>query len=408
MKTHIFSALALSCFLLAPAIPVQAAQVATNGTEAQQRAGDEGYIIFAYADGWDAFGEARCKELLKSKAILKAAGNAVLLPVAIPEMPDEAKRAEHEAYLGGLKIPGSRSYPCLIFLYKDGGHYATLLGSDVTKSGELELAALIADRVAKGQERYRLFRRAETEKGPTRARTLFEGSNIEELAWPGKWLNQAIQESDPGNETGILDSINFNAYGFAESIGKDGVQAGLERVDKMLANPIYTPRQKQQMCAAAIGMLRRQGGLGEAETMRRYVRLMQELVPDSPEGRAASRIMRTWIPGLRYGGGWNPSCIPATKTDMEMEGDCPIKASGTYTVTFVYTGGGMGLGVDAVTLYDGKRKVAEDVHRGFAGNNPESHIYTLVVPKSLKKPRLVITLGQSNRDSYGRIEIKKQ
>ncbi len=407
MKTHIFSALVATSALFGT-LPTQAVQVAANGTEAQQLVQDEGYILFAYADGWDEFSEARCRQLMADKDIRKAAGNAVMMLVPIAEAPDEARRQQQESYLAGLKVPGSRSYPAIIMLHKDGGHYATLIGREVARGSGKEIAALISDRVAKGMERYRLIRQSEKAEGPARARLLFQASSIEGLVWMGKWVNEAIRQADPKNTTGIIDSLNFNAYGFANNVGKNGVKAGMEQVDKMLANPAYTPRQKQQMCAAVLGMLRRSGTLAEADAMRRYARKMKELAPGTPEGQAADRILKTWIPGLRFGGGWSPACIPTEQRAVEMEGECPIREAGTYTVRFEYTGGKMALVTHGVELYDGKKKVASDMHRGTAGHNHWQNTYTLTVPGTLKKPRVLIHLGQGDRDSHGRIIIEKK
>ncbi len=407
MKTFLFSLFLVSVALLAP-MPLQAVAQAQTGAKAKALVKDDGYIIFAYAEGWDAFSEARCKKLMEASAIRKAAGQAVFMPLPIPEQPDEARRKKQEELLGGLKVPGVRSYPALILIDKDGWHYATLMGREVSRGSMAEVAALVADRMKKGKERRRLVAQVEQLEGTARAVPMFKAYQIDGLTWMDKGTVAALRRLDPNNETGVISALDFNGYGFANNIAKNGIQAGMEQVDKMLENPAYTPRQKQQMCAAAIGMLRRQGGLAEAEAMRRYAKLMQKLVPESPEGRAAARILREWIPGLRYGNGWNPSSLPTEPTAVEMEGELPIRAAGTYTVTFQYTSGAMMLIVQGVELYDGKKKVAEDIHRGTSGNNNWQNVYTLTVPKAVKNPRLLIRLGQKERDSYGKITIERK
>ncbi len=403
----LFSAAFAAAVMLAP-MPLQAARVAQNGAEAQKLVQDDGYIIFIYADGWDEFSEARCRQLMADAAIRKAAGKAVFMPLAYPECADEARWQKQREYLGGLRMPTPSSFPALIFLDRDSRHYATLKGREVSRGTTAELAELVADRLSKGRERRRLLAEAEQTPGPARALLLFKAYQIDGLSWMDKDVQAAIRKADPNNETGVITALNFNAYGFANNIAKNGVAAGKAEVDKMLANPVYTPRQKQQMCAAAIGMLRRQGGLAEADSMRRYARLMQELVPGSPEGRAADRILREWIPGLRYGRGWNPSCVPTERKAIEMEGELPIREAGTYTVRFTYGWGRMALVVHGVELYDGERKVAEDIHRGVAGHDHWQNVYTLTVPRALKKPRLFITLGQGDNDSNGSITIEKK
>ncbi len=401
--------LALLTGLLA-AQPGLAAEQAANSTQAQKMVKENGYIIFAYADGWDDYSQARCEALMKNGAIRKAAGDAVLMPLPIPERPDEARRRKQDELRGGLNIPGCMSYPALIFLDKEGEHYASLEGRAVARGSEAELAALIEKRVAAGQERARLIAASAdaTLDGPARARRLFEAYQLEGLTWGGRNLAARLEELDPEDVSGVVRAQRFDAYGFSAKVSAMSVAEGVAEVDKMLADPAYTARQKQLMCAAALGMLRRRGGLAEAEGMRRYAVRMQELVPDSPEGRAAAKILRDWIPGLRYGRGWSPGCIPTSPTPLEMGGELPIREAGEYEVTFQYTRGRMALVVHAVTLCDGACKVAEDVHRGVAGHQPWKNVFILSVPAEVKEPHLFITLGQGDRDSHGNISIRKR
>ncbi len=408
MNKLIFSAMLGATALLAP-LSLPAATVAANGTEAKKLVKDDGYIIFAYADGWDEYSKKRCERLMADKLIRKAARQAVLMPFPIPEKPDEARQKKQGELRGELNIPGSHSYPALIFIDKDGWHYATLIGREVARGSSKELAALITDRMEKGRQRRRMDAEASSTTDRTkRSRLRFDAHHIDGLTGMDKWTRQDIRDGDPKDTTGVIRATDFNAHGFANNIGKDGIKAGMERVDKMLADPAYTPRQKQQMCAAALGMLRRDGSITEAAAMRRYATLMQQLVPESPEGRAAARILATWIPGLHYGRGWNPSSIPTKEMPVDLQGELPISEPGTYTLRFDYTHGRMALVVHGVALYDGTTKVAEDMHRGLAGYHPTQNSYTLTVPRRLKEPRIRVTLGQGDRDSHGRIVIEKK
>ncbi len=407
MKKLLCPAIIAATTLLA-ALPLPAAQVAFNGTDAKARVADDGYIIFAYADGWDAYSQKRVEKLMASAAIRKAAGDAVLMPLAIPESPDEAARKRHEEKLGGLKVPGVWSYPALIFIDREGTHYATLSGRPVTRGTEAALAKLVADRMEKGRERRRLVAEAGKLSGPRRAETLFRATQLEGLNWMGKATNQAIRQADPKNETGLISSLDFNGHGFAGKLRDMGLAEGLAEVEKMLKNPAYTPRQKQLICVAALGTLRRKGGLDDAETMRRYARMMRDFAPDTPEGQAAEKILRDWIPGLHYGRGWNPSCIPADSRPVELLGKLPIDGPGTYTVRFQYSSGRMALVVVAVELYDGKKKIAEDRHKGVSGNNNWNNEYTLKVPARVKDPHIFVSFQQGDRDTYGKIHIEKK
>ncbi len=409
MKSILPALIGISLF--AP-LPLQAVTEAANGTQAQKLVKDDGYIIFAYADGWDAYSRKRCEKLMKHEAVRKAAGDAVLMPLPIPEQPDEARRKKQDELRGGLNIPGCMSYPAVILLDRNGQHYASIEGGPVARGTAEDLAELIAARLAAGHERARLLAESADNSldGPTRARRLFEAYQLPGLSWAGKGFAQRLAALDPEDKSGVVRAQNFNAYGFAGRLNGMSPAAGMAEVDKMLDDPAYTPRQKQMMCAAVLGMLRRKGGLTEADAMRRYAKLMQKLVPGTPEAGAAAKVLRDWIPGLRCGGGrgWSSNSIPTTRSRVELQGELPIREAGDYTVTFTYTWGSMGLGIDAVELYDGKVKVAEDRHRGFAGNMPSNHIYRLHVPARVKDPHVFITLGQDNRDSGGRIDVEKK
>ncbi len=395
--------------LLAP-LPLPASQLVFKGADAKQRVKDDGYLIFAYADGWDEFSKERCDKLAHDNAIRKAAGEAVIMPLGIPERPNEARKQKQQETLGGLNVPGARSYPAIIMLDKDGNHYATLIGTEISRGSAKEVAKLITEHMEKGKLRRKLIAESEdaSKDGPTRARKLAAAYRIDGLSWAGKGFADRLKKLDPKDEAGMVRAWNFNAYGFPHELNKMSLADAMAEVDKRLADPAYSNRQKQQMCAALLGTMRRRAGLPEAEAMRGYAKRMQELDPTTPEGGAAAKILRDWIPGFYYSRGWNPSCVPSEKKAVELNGELPIAEAGTYNVNFQYTSGAMVLTIYGIELYDGKVKVAEDMHQGSTGHSNWQNNYTLNVPKAVKEPHLFITLGQTNRDTNGKITITKK
>ncbi len=389
--------------------PAQAVQVVTNGAEAKSMVKEDGYVIFTFADGWDEYSRKACQDLMADDAVRKAAGDAVMMALPYPESPDEERKKKQQELLGGLNVPTPHSFPALVLLDKQGRHYATIFGRPVARVDAAAVAGLLADRMKKWRERVRLL--AESEKaadGAQKARLLFNAYQLEGLSWAGKDFGKRLSKLDPKDSSGVLRAWNFKPYDFAKALNEKSLKDGLAEVEKRLADPVYTPQQKQRICAAAVGLIRRKGGLDDAQTMRKYVKRMKEYAPNTPEGKAADFIMRQWIPGLNYGRGWNPSCIPAKQRELELDGNLPIKDAGNYVVRFNYGSGSMGLTIYAVTLYDGDKKVAEDRHEGFAGRNSKNNAYKLTVPKRVLNPRLMITLGQDKRDSYGKIVIEKE
>ncbi len=404
-KTLFFPALLTPLLLCAP---LPAAQQMASYAEAKPHIGADGCIFFAYADGWDAHSKQRCEALMADPAILKAARKAILIPLPIPEYADEARKQRQTELCGGLQVPGAPSYPALIFFNHRGQHYATLSGSEVTRGKPAELAALLSRRLAGGRERNRLLAEAEKAQGPARAALLFKAYQIDGLTWGGRDITQQIARLDPKDESGAVRARNFNAYGFAKALDEKELGQALAEVERMLEDKAYTDRQKQLICAAAIGTLRRRGNHEEAQKIRRYAELMAKYAPDTPEGKAAGYVLREWIPALRYSDGWTPAALPIGTTPVELVGPLPIREAGTYTVTFTYSRGPLALSIRAVELYDGRTKVAEDRHDGWAGNQHRNNVYTLTVRNRVKNPHLFITTDMERRDSWGRISIKKQ
>ncbi len=392
------------------ALPASAATLATTHAEAQARGliNDDGYVIFAYADGWDKFSKKRCEKLMAAAEIRKAAGNAVLMPWPVPEYTtDETRQAANERR-GSLNIPGSHSYPALLLLDRKGRHYATIAGTPMARGKVSEVAELLADRMARGKKRFDLLARAEQTPGPEKAKLTLEAYQIDGLTGFGKGFNNHIAKMDPNDTTGAKRAANYNHYGLLDKLGKMPAKEAVAEVEKLLEDPAYSNRQKQQMCVALIGVLRRNTGAEGAADIRRFTQRMEAYAPDSPEGRAADRILREWVKELSYDEGWSPSSLPPDTKPVELKGKLPIEGPGTYTVHFAYTGGRQALTIRSVELYDGKTKVAEDVHNGSTGHANRNNTYTLNVSKPVREPHLFISFDMKNRDSRGTITIEKQ
>ncbi len=410
MKTILLPALLGTATLLA-ALPLTAATAVANYAEAQSKRliNDDGYIIFAYADGWDKYSKKRCQKLMAAEAIRKAAGNAVLMPWPVPEYTTDELRTAMNARRGELSIPGSHSYPALILLDGKGKHYATLAGSTIIRGSEAEIAELITDRRTKSKKRAALLAKAEATSGPEKAKLTFDAYQLAGLTGFGKGFGGHIAKLDPEDKTGAKRAANYDHYGLLGKLGKMPPKEAVAEVDKLLQDSAYTNLQKQKMCVALLGVLRRNGNPDTTADMRRIAEAMKAYAPDSPEGHTADRILREWIKELSHEGGWFPACLPSDNTPQELKGKLPISAPGTYTVRFDYTRGNQALTVLAVELYDGKTRVAEDRHTGTSGYNKHKHVYTLTVGKKVSDPHLFITFSMAkNRDSYGNIVIEKQ
>ncbi len=409
MKKLILPALIGSSVLLGAA-PLPAAQKAETFAEVQAKklATDDGYIIFAYADGWDQFSKKRCEKLMADKAILKAAGNAVIMPFPVPEYTnDETKKKMAERY-GELKVPDANSYPAIILLNAKGQHYATIYGRPVSRGKAEDLAGILTDRMEKGRKRASLLAEAEAAKSPgDKAQKTYAAYQIDGLSGFGKGFSGHLKKLDPKDEGKTQAAANYDHFRFVGEIGKKDIAAAVKQVEEMIESPLYTDRQKQLMCAAILGELRRKAGPAGAEDIRHFARKMKVLGPETAEGHAADLILRDWVVTLRLDEGWTPSTLPVNKEPIEVEGDIPITTPGTYTVRFDWKSGAQGLNILGVELRDGKLAVAKDYHKGSTGYKNNANIYTLKVDKAVKDPHLFISVDMKNRDSRGQISILK-
>ncbi len=404
--------LTLFCTAALPgSLPLRAAAQAADVAEAQAKGliNDDGYIFFAYADGWDKYSRKLCEELMASEAIRKAAGKAVLLPWPVPEYTTEESKKAADARRGNLNIPGANSYPALLLLDSKGQHYATLSGHTINRGTQAEIARLLRDRMLKGKKRAALLAKAETRQGPARAALLAQAYGIDGLTRPANNFTQQLTALDPRDESGAVRARKFSPYDFGQKLDKEEVKQAIALVEEVLSDKAYSDRQKQQVCAALLGTLRRRAKHAEAANIQRYAKLMEQYAPETALGKAAAWVAREWRPApLLYSEGWTPSSLPTDKTPVELEGKLPISGPGTYTVTFQYTGGTEALVVDAVELYDGRSRSAEDRHRGSAGHRHSNNTYTLKVGSAVRNPRIVITVDMPKNDSYGKVVIEKK
>lgn len=182
----------------------------------------------------------------------------------------------------------------------------------------------------------------------------------------------------------------------------------MDKVKEYLKDPIYTPAQQQTFHALAIGLLRRHGGLKAQAELIEHTKALEALDSKSYVGRSAATAEREWASGFNLSEGWTPAIMQASPDPVELMGPLPIKAAGSYMVTFIYERGAEAT-IAAVSLYDGKTKVAEDRHVGTASNKSKNHSYRLKVEAPLKDPHLYIEFDQKGKNnSFGHVSITRE
>lgn len=402
---------ALMITLLALALcPMGAAayQKAEDIEQAKPLVGQDGYAVVAYADGWDTFSRQACQKILAHEAVREALGKTVVLELAVPNVTSKEQAEANKKRFGILNVPNPSQYPAIYLYDQKGRLYSTICIPYKELKKYKSIASCISERKEAGQRRYDLLEQADKAKGVEKAKLLGQAATIPDINQPDKVLN-TIKKEDPKDESGYVRRLSHNPWAFAENSAKNkDWEAALAEVEKRLADPAYSPDQKQAMCATAIGLYYRNGSVEHLEAIRRYARQMQELDPDSVLGRSTDIMLREWANGLTLQEGWNSANLPATTNPVEVEGPLPISEPGKYRVNFKWASGSKGLTILAVELYDGKTKVAEDRHKGFTGIKDNKPDYTLNVTAPVKDPHLWISVDMvKSRDSSGSITISR-
>lgn len=398
-------ALALALVML-PSLAV-AYPKADTFEQAKTKIKDDGLVVvFVHADGWDKHSKKTVDRMMKDADVSKALKDDVVMTLALPNTWSEKFDARLKERFGKLRVPTPDSIPGINVYTKEGRVLASLSIPFKERKKPAVLAKRIAELKKAHARQSKLMAQAEQASGPEKARLLGEAAFVNGVSRPDN-VQKMIQQADPDNKSGMVQVISLNLphYAIGTADTKDW-QKSLADVKDLMKNPLFNKEQQQQLCCIAIGLLRRHGGMQHKEEMKKMIARLREIDPDSILGQSAIDAERMWVRELNLVEGWSPQVIPADTTPVEVAGPLPIKGAGTYEVGFTYRKGPHAAYIEAVELYDGATKVAEDRHKGSAGIKHSNNVYTLKVASALKKPRLMVTFNmKQNRDSYGSITV---
>lgn len=390
---------------------VQAAKVVNNYDEAQSALTDDGYVLVVYPENWSKKGKEVGLKYLSSEAVLKAAGDAVIIPVPRHQVSDDEVKEFRKKLLGKLPLPNVHSYPAFVLVDKNGQHYATVDGAFMRRGDDKKAAAELQKCITSKREQDKLLAEAAETKDPLlKARKLGRAAELPGINRP-KDIQKKIKEVDPEDKSGYTRRLAYQASAHAEGMVNKKDKTPLEKIaelEAMLEDSAYTNEQKQGIAATCIGMMRRSGDPAQMKRIPLMAEKMRSYAPDTVQAKSASIAVRQWVRQLSLSDGWNPTVLPRDNKPTPLEGPIPIKDPGTYEVTFAYTGGSQALGIAAVELYDGAKKVCEDRHNGSTGHKSSNNVYVLKVPTRVTLPRLVVTFNQKNFDTHGTITVTKK
>ncbi len=400
------------CALALAMLPLTAGAYSTADTfeQAKTKLKDDGLVfVFVHADGWDKHSKKTVDLMMKDSEVGKVLKNDVVMTLPLSNLGGKEQDARIKERFGNLRVPTPDSIPGVNVYTREG----RVLGSLKIPFKDRKKPAALAKRIGELKKAYaeqnKLMAEAGKANGPEKARLLGEAAFVQGISRPDN-VHKMIKQADPQDKSGMdkVMSLNLPHYAIGTAGTKDW-QKTLAEVKELQKNPNFNKEQQQQLCCIAIGLLRRHGGMQYKKELKETIARLREIDPDSILGQSAIDAERMWVRELNLIEGWSPEVIPAEKVPTEVTGPLPFKEAGTYQVSFNYQRGSHAARFMAVELYDGKTKVAEDRHNGSAGIKHSNNVYTLNVPKTVKKPRLYITFDmETNRDSYGKITVTKK
>ena len=398
------------CLAAATLMPVQAATKVTTYEQAQAKVNEEGYLLFIYGDGWDKRAKEQMTALYNAPEIVKAAGKSVMMLVPLPESLDDAQKAALEKTMGKLALPhvhSKHAFPAVVMYDKTGRIYSWISGPAMVYPDADRIALIISRRKAGLQKQLQIMAAADETKGEERANLLLQACRVENLERPDR-VQQLIKEADPEDKSGCLAALNFYNNPLGDKVMDMKLADILVEMDKAIANPLHTVQQKQNACAFTIGTIRRRGGSGGSDLIRKYALQMKQLDPTSVLGQSADIVIRDWTHGLQLVRGWSPGTLPIQGQPTELLGKLPISEAGTYKLHFKPTGGDKAI-IARVALYDGDTLISEDVRTTAIADNGQDHYYTLTATAKVNTPRIFITFNneESDRNTYGKFFITK-
>lgn len=386
---------------------VQASRVKDMET-ALKKAGDDGIMVFLHGVGWDKYSEKRCNEIMADKDVKRVLGRVTYLNYPCIENPTVEQKTALEAVLDGKKIPFPKTYPAILWLDKQGRCLCTIQGEQLTRTSNLELAKLLAERLTTIRTMVELEKKADKETGLERARLLGESRALPGINPPDAAMLAEMAKHDPHDNTGYLCYFKTGEYDISAAVLAMKFEQSQAFVKEVVASQSYSPLTKQAALIAMLGQWRTQGTRDQLNQMRTYAEKVIEINPDNYHAGSARYMLDEWFKQFTLESGWFPALIPKDSTPMYLEGSIPIKASGTYEVLFQHTGGRYALTIESVTLYDGDTLVSKDEHTGVTGTKNTNNTYTLVAKKSVKTPRIAIVVNQGEKTgTQGMITIRK-
>lgn len=270
-------------------LPVALAGHVSTYPDALKKAGDHGAVLFCYGPGWDRVSEQAYEAFIKSRKLDRAVRSAPILELPLYDSPTPEEKAGFDRIMGGKKLPGIRSVPCLAVVDETGTVRAAVEGAEQMADVEKALATL-AEKMQLVEKQNKLLKLSERASGNRRLQLLAEAADMGPRI-PSQYLKD-LPPDPPHDKYGYAARLKFDPIAVVATLQGQTLEEAEAKVRDMLKLKAFTPEQRQQMFAALTGHFRRTGGT--AADLARLYKEMEEIDPNSMYGAYAKEAARIW------------------------------------------------------------------------------------------------------------------
>ncbi len=279
-----------------------AAQRVKTFSEAKEKAGSDGIVMFCYGPDWNRRSMRMLNEFWKTSGAEQACGNAAMVAVPFYQDPEADKKNEADDIAAGAPKPPFGVCPAVLLLDKEGKMYAHLVGTDYLGDFQGGLGMRnIRDRIAAFRKRTELMEKAKGLTGQEKAKVLMEVAELP-ISRPEGLLDIA-EQADPTDKTGVVRRLKHDAllfmYGLLDTTDgfmKPDYVADFKKIreetQKVADDPAILPLDRQKALALQVGESRRQGISGNKLTS--ITKFMAKIAASTDFGRLANPLGQKW------------------------------------------------------------------------------------------------------------------
>lgn len=303
-----------------------AAQRVATYSEALEKAGDDGIIVYCYGPDWNRRSVRMLNSFWKNPETEAAAGNAVMVAIPFYEDANHPKAGEAADIRGGFADPPFGVCPLVVMLDKTGKAYAHLpgldyLGDEEGGKGRENIRAYLA-KFRKYQEIMKKLGldNGEAEasassgvQGVERAKLIGEAMDLQ-LYIPGSkiasmaphtdpQLLHELELADPSDKTGLIRRFShvelqfrYKLFDTSDGFLKPDFVADYPMIKKecfeIIDDPAYRTIDRQAAYLTFIGQSRREAI--QPNLLKSHIKKMGAIDPNTVFGRGAAALHDLW------------------------------------------------------------------------------------------------------------------